>query len=137
MKTEIKIQHVQLKDLTRLHDFVESACQRVGADENISYAVRLAVEEVCTNIIKHGYKGMSPGPIALTFRGDDKGITITIADRARPFSPDNAPVPNLSTDWNERQVGGLGWHLVKHMMDQVLYEPNSDGGNIVTLIKKF
>jgi serine/threonine-protein kinase RsbW len=137
MKTEIKIQHAQLKDLTRLHDFVESACRRVGADENVSYAVRLAVEEVCTNIIKHGYKGKSPGLIALTFQGDQKEITITIADRARPFSPDNAPAPNLSADWNERQIGGLGWHLVKHMMDQVLYEPNPDGGNIVTLIKRF
>jgi serine/threonine-protein kinase RsbW len=137
MKTDIKIQHAQLKDLTRLHDFVEAACEQIGADENTSYAIRLAVEEVCTNIIKHGYKGMSPGPIALTFQSDNKQITITIADRARPFSPNNAPPPNLSADWNERQIGGLGWHLVKHMMDQVLHAPNPGGGNIVRLIKKF
>ena len=136
MKTDIKIPHAQLKDLTRLHDFVESACQQVGADENVSYAARLAVEEVCTNIIKHGYRATSPGPIALSFQADDGQIVITIVDRARPFSPESVPPPDLNADWDARPIGGLGWHLVKHMMDQVLHEPNPGGGNIVTLIKK-
>lgn len=120
-----------------MHDFIEAACREVGADEDVAYTLRLAMEEVCTNIIKHGYTDQPPGPITLTFQAENGQIVMTIADRARPFSPDDAPPPDLSTDWDDRKVGGLGWHLVKHAVDQVLHEPNPGGGNQVTLIKKF
>jgi serine/threonine-protein kinase RsbW len=136
MTKSIELPHARLEDLSRLHDFVEAACREVGADEDIAYALRLAMEEVCTNIITHGYTDQPPGPITLTIQTENAQIAMTIADRARPFSPDDAPPPDLSTGWDNRQVGGLGWFLIRKMTDEVHHEPNPGGGNRVTLIKK-
>lgn len=137
MSKSIELRHARLEDLSRLHDFVEAACREFGADEDVAYALRLAMEEVCTNIVKHGYKDQPAGPIALTMLAQNGQIVLTITDRARPFSPDDAPPPDMNPDLQERKIGGLGWHLVKHAVDQVLYAPNPGGGNQVTLIKKF
>ena len=137
MSQSIELPHARLEDLTRLHDFVEAVCRESGANEDVAYALRLAMEEVCTNIIKHGYKDQPAGPIALTMRAENGQIVLTIVDRARPFSPDDAPPADMNPDLAKRKIGGLGWHLVKHAVDQVLHEPNPGGGNQVTLIKKF
>ncbi len=137
MKKRIELPHARLEDLPRLHDFVQAACRELGANEDVSYALRLAVEEVCTNIIVHGYGEMAPGPIDLSFQADDGQIAITIADRARPFSPDDIPPPDLSAGWEHRRIGGLGWHLIREMTDEVQHQPNPGGGNRITLKKKF
>jgi serine/threonine-protein kinase RsbW len=137
MTKRIELRHARLEDLSRLHDFIEAACREVGADEDVAYALRLAMEEVCTNVITHGYTDQRPGPITLTFQAGRGQIAMTIVDRARLFSPDDAPPPDLSTDWDDRKVGGLGWFLIRKMTDEVRHEPNPGGGNRVTLIKKF
>ena len=137
MPTTIDLPHARLQDLSRLHDFIQAGCRQAGADEDVAYALRLGMEEVCTNIIEHGYEGQPPGPITLTLQGEPGQIMVTITDRARPFSPDDAPPPDLSPDWENRKIGGRGWYLVRHAVDQVLYEPNPGGGNQVTLVKKF
>jgi serine/threonine-protein kinase RsbW len=137
MRTTIDLPHARLQDLSRLHEFIEAGCRQAGADEDVAYALRLGMEEVCTNIIEHGYADQAPGPITVTLQGEPGEMSVTITDRARPFSPDDAPPPDLSPDWENRKIGGLGWHLVRHAVDQVLYEPNPGGGNQVTLVKKF
>ena len=137
MTKSIELPHARLVDLSRLHDFIEAECREVGADEDVAYALRLAMEEVCTNIITHGYTDQRPGPITLTFHAEHGQIAMTIVDRARPFLPDDAPPPDLSADWDDRKVGGLGWFLTRKMTDEVRHEPNPGGGNRVTLIKKF
>ncbi len=137
MKRRIGLSHARLEDLPRLHDFIQTACREVGANEDVTYALRLAVEEACTNIIVHGYRGTAPGPIDLSFEANAGQIVVTIADRARPFSPDAIPPPNLGVDWEQRKIGGLGWYLIRKMTDEVQHQPNPGGGNRITLKKKF
>lgn len=137
MKKDIRVPHARLEDLEGLHDFVAAACREAGADESVASAFALAVEEACTNIVVYGYQDMPPGPIALTFQAEGGQIVITIADNARPFSPDSVPPPDLTTDLEDRQIGGLGWHLIRHMVDEVHHEFKPNGrGNVLTLIKK-
>jgi anti-sigma regulatory factor (Ser/Thr protein kinase) len=45
------------------------------------------------------------------------------------------PAPDLAAGWEERDAGGLGWHLVRRLMDEVRHEAPPDGGNRLTLIK--
>jgi serine/threonine-protein kinase RsbW len=63
-------------------------------------------------------------------------FSVTIVDLARPFSPSQIPPPDLTSPWEERQVGGLGWHLIQEMMDEVTYHPNQQAGNRLTLRKR-
>jgi serine/threonine-protein kinase RsbW len=114
---------------------VAEACSRCGADEETCYAVRLAVEEVCLNVLQHGYGG-EPGPLDVRLDPGTDRFTVTITDAARPFSPDDAPPADVDSDWESRRIGGLGWHLVHSMMDGVEHEIAPGGGNRVTLTKR-
>ena len=61
-KPEI-VREARLENLASLIEFVEKACRQTNAEQQICLDIRLAVEEVCTNLIRHGYAGMEPGPI--------------------------------------------------------------------------
>lgn len=117
--------------------FANTACVRANVPHTVGFAVRLAVEEVCTNIIKHGYGGRSEaGPIALTISTNGNELTVTISDRAPLFRPDDAAPPDIESEWDVRALGGLGWYLVRSSVDEVRHEPAENGGNVVTLVKR-
>lgn len=116
--------------------FLEQRIEAAGLDMDVAFAFQLAVEEVCTNVIKHGYaESGQEGPVTLSFHADDEQATAVITDRAPPFDPSSAPPPDLDSPWEERRIGGLGWHLVNQVMDEVCYDAPPDGGNRVTLVK--
>lgn len=124
------------ESLREILAFVDGACARLGVSGSDAFDVRLAVEEVCTNVIEHGYDGADPGPLGLSLRGDAESVVITVADRGVPFDPDNAQQPDLESGWEERPLGGVGLHLVRQVMDEVRYETSADGMNSTTLVKR-
>lgn len=137
MDSALAIEHLaRLENLPRFMSFIDEACRNAGADEETAYALRLAVEEVCINLIQHGYKDMAPGPIRVSFRRHDDRITVTIHDRARPFDPAHAPEPDLTSDVESRPIGGLGWYLVKRSVDKIHYESDPTRGNLLTLTRR-
>lgn len=115
--------------------FLDDACEQAGLDDETAFAVRLAGEEACTNIINHAYRGSQPGPISLEMRCDGARVVLRIEDRAPFFSPADAPLPDLTADWENRREGGLGWHLIRQMMDEVRHEPIAGGGNRLDMTK--
>lgn len=116
--------------------FIDEACARHDVDRESAFAVRLAVDEVCTNLVRHGYAGWAPGPIAIAFAREADRVVVTITDRGRPFDPARAPPPDLSTSAEARRIGGLGWHLVKHVIDHIEYRSDPESGNRLTLVKR-
>jgi anti-sigma regulatory factor (Ser/Thr protein kinase) len=61
---------------------------------------------------------------------------VTITDRGRPFSPAQAPSPDLEADWQSRAQGGLGWHLIRRVVDEIDYASGAGGENRLTLVKR-
>lgn len=134
-KLEIN-QEARLENLANLLNFVEDACRQFGIDRAICIDIKLAVEEACVNLINHGYAQGEPGPIRLTFQSDAHQVVINIGDHAPPFPPEQAPPPDLHSEWWERQMGGLGWHLIRQMVDEISYRSDPENGNLLTLIKR-
>lgn len=126
----------QMEDLTALTEFLDRSCRQAGTGEDAAFAIRLAVEEVFTNIVQYGY-GNRPGPITIHLDTEPQQITITLVDAAPAFDPAAVPAPNLDADWNERRIGGLGWHFAYRVMDEVRWEPGAEHGNVFTLVKSF
>jgi serine/threonine-protein kinase RsbW len=126
-----------LENLPALLETAELACQRAGTSAAVRDEVRLVVEEATVNIITHGYSGTTPGPITLALGWEPACLTIEIADRARRFDPASLAPPALDAAWEDRPIGGLGWHLVRQMVDEVHYRPDPEGGNHLTLVKQF
>lgn len=128
-------QATRMADLAGLTAFVERACARVGAGAEAAADLRLATEEVFTNIVRHGY-GDQPGPVTVRVEGTPAQIVVTLVDAAPDFDPDSLPAPDIHADCAQREPGGLGWHLVRQVMDEVRREPGAQGGNVFTLVKK-
>jgi anti-sigma regulatory factor (Ser/Thr protein kinase) len=125
-------------NLGALLAFVERACAASSLDADETMAVRVSIEEVCTNVITHGYAGRPnfERPITIEFIGGSDRVVATIEDRGRTFDPATGPAPDLTSDAMNRAVGGIGLHLVRSLMDEVRHEPVAGGGNRVTLVKR-
>lgn len=125
---------VAMADLPSLAAFVDTACDALGADGEVRFAMRLAVEEVFTNIIEHGYGGK--GPVLVEVDGGPRCVRVRLSDEAPAFDPADAPAPDLEAPLAERDPGGLGWHLVHQLMDEVEHKPAPPRGNTYTLVKQ-
>lgn len=122
-------------NLAVLMGLVDQAVERGRLGEEIAAELRLAVEEVCVNVIDHGYPAGAPGPIRLAIDCEPDRVVVVVADEAVPFDPTDAPVPDLSAGIDERPIGGLGWHLVRHVIDEIEHTLSPTGGNLLTLVK--
>ena len=123
-----------LADLDRLLAFVDAACARAGADEDSRFALHLATEETFINLMQYGY-GPGGGPVTVKLQARDRDLILTLRDRAPPFDPRTAPAPDLTADWQQRAVGGLGLHLVQNLMNEVRYRSDAGRENVLTLVR--
>ena len=113
---------------------LEEALGSVGFPPDDILDTQLAVEEVITNIITHGYK-KTGGRIHLSCRFTRNGSEIRIADSAPRFNPLSIAEPDLDKDISERKVGGLGVYLLRQVMDEISYR-YENGKNVLVLEKK-
>lgn len=121
--------------LAQIRDFTQMAAQESGfSDESIGKIV-LAVDEACTNIIKHAYKFSPAGEIFISIKLENSKFIISIVDEGGHFSPDTIPEPDLQEYHKKRKVGGLGMYLMKKLMDEVEYTSLTENRNQVTLVK--
>ena len=111
------------------------AAQESGfSDESIGKIV-LAVDEACTNIIKHAYKFSPIGDIFISIKLENSKFIIAIVDEGGHFNPNTIPEPDLKEYHKKRKVGGLGMYLMKKLMDEVEYTSLNENRNQVTLVK--
>lgn len=121
--------------LAKISEFVGLAAQAAGFDSKSVYAVKLAVDEACTNIIEHGYGGEGIGKIECSYHYDSKGLTIELRDWGKKFNPGEVPEPDYDVPLEELQPRGAGLYLMRQLMDDVQFSFNDEDGNLLTLIK--
>ena len=107
-----------------------------GFNSNDCYAMQLAVDEACTNIIEHGYGGEDKGKIECSCDMINDKFTIVLRDWGRSFSPENVPDPNFNVPLEELQSRGAGLFLIYKIMDEVHFEFETPNGNTLTMVKK-
>ena len=62
-------------------------------------------------------------------------IIFTVTDSGIPFDPTQKGEVDITLPAEERAIGGLGIHLVRQLMDEVIYS-REDDKNVLTLIKR-
>jgi serine/threonine-protein kinase RsbW len=124
-----------VKELAAIRAFVEQRASALGVDASAIYDLVLAVNEVATNIVVHGYRSQ-PGTIEIELwqRGD--AIEIRLRDQARLFDPTCVPKPDLTLPLHKRPLGGMGVHVTRQIMDTMHYRVTPEGGNELTLVKR-
>ncbi len=121
--------------LIAVREFVSSAARSFGfGDEDVS-KIALAVDEACTNIIKHAYH-FDPGKsITITVRGRNGTFEVVIQDFGKEFDPAKILTPDMKEYLSHFRRGGLGVYLMKSLMDRVEYDIVPGKKNEVRLTK--
>jgi serine/threonine-protein kinase RsbW len=124
----------EVESLQAFRDFIAESCAQHNIPHDTVLELKLAVDEACTNIIQHGYKGMDPGSIILSFRIDGERILVQITDFGHVFEPAEAPTPDLEAPAEDRELGGMGLYLIYQTMDNIDYHASVEG-NTLTFTK--
>ncbi|MEJ2739135.1 MAG: ATP-binding protein [Dehalococcoidia bacterium] len=123
-----------MENLSAISDFIFSTAVQFDIKQDIN-KIQLAVDEACTNIIKHAYSSQG-GAITIFFERNDNTVVITIQDRGKPFDPAAIPPPDLEAEIEKRQIGKLGLHLMRKLMDEISYSFDPEEGNTLVMKKR-
>lgn len=131
---ETKYRH-DLKELSKLAEDLEAFGENQELNPGIVHCFNLCLDEILTNIISYGYDDGPEHAAHLTMTLDDDVVTAEIRDEGRPFNPlEEAPIPDLEAKLEDRDIGGLGIHFCKELMDSLSYRRDGNW-NILTLKK--
>ena len=125
----------ELSELATIRCFVEQQCTALRIDPSVVYDLLLAVEEIATNIIVHGYRRQA-GTIDVVIRQAADGLEIRLRDNAPPFDPTQIPTPDLSAPLTRRPLGKMGIYLARQLVDSIEYYRTPEGTNQLTLVKR-
>jgi serine/threonine-protein kinase RsbW len=115
--------------LSRVRDFVAEVCQEAGFTTRETNNTKLAVDEACTNIIKHAYE-LDPGEIRVRADVSRGNVDFTIFDSGRRFDFASVEDPDLDEYVETGRKGGLGVFLINRLMDRVEYRAGDDGNEL-------
>ena len=107
--------------LVAVREFVSEAARRSGFPEEEVSKIALAVDEACTNIIKHGYKYDPGQKITVTVQTAGDLFEVIIQDHGQQFDPARLKPPDMTEYLTHFRRGGLGVHLMRSLMDNVEY----------------
>ena len=111
----------------------------LGIPQNLNMPINLALEEAVSNVMLYAYPGRDDGKVIVEFvrskTHDGERLLFTITDTGVPFDPTAQKEADITLSAEERSIGGLGIHLVRQIMDEVVYR-REETRNILTLIKK-
>ncbi|MEL7474237.1 MAG: ATP-binding protein [Planctomycetota bacterium] len=126
------------KYLAGAREMMSSVARRLGFDEISCSQIALAVDEALCNVIRHGYDRRQDAPIWLRLwpqPTDDgqPGLRVEVEDEAKQVDPSSMKGRNL----DDIRPGGLGVHIIREVMDDVVYEQREGGvGMRLVLIKQ-
>jgi anti-anti-sigma factor len=116
-------------------DFVVDAARRAGLDDRAVHHCQLAIDEACSNVIEHAYGEAGVDlAIDITCRLEGSRFAISVIDSGPEFDPLRQADPNPKASLDERRPGGWGIFFIKKVMDEVVYQYDSNR-NSLTMIK--
>jgi anti-sigma regulatory factor (Ser/Thr protein kinase) len=114
--------------LAKLRSYVTDACREAGVETPAMHRLKLAVDEIATNIISYGYTH-DLGTITIASQVDDNFLTLLLEDQGVEFDPTQRDLPD-EDDFNapleERDIGGWGIFLTLNGVDEFRYERVGD-----------
>ncbi|MFP4497641.1 MAG: ATP-binding protein [Vulcanimicrobiota bacterium] len=126
-----------ISELGVISEIIEDLRQDYNLKEETVFTINLVLDELITNIIRHGYNDECEHYIDLVVCADedDSSIILRLMDDGEPFNPLDYPEPDIHAPLEERKPGNMGIHLVKNMTDDLKYR-RENGKNILLIKKK-
>ena len=124
----------KLSELKLLCSHLEDYGRMMELSRKCLFEINLGLDELFTNIISYGFEDKSEHQIKFTFAKDNDKLVVKMEDDGVPFNPLEVASPDMSQDLDSINIGGMGIHLVKKMMDDIDYQ-RAEGKNRLVLTK--
>ena len=124
----------KLTELEKLMGGITAWCQQHSLSEETVYEVSLIVDEVVSNIIRHGFSDDKEHTIKFGLSLENDDLVMKVEDEGLHFNPLLIPPPDISRPMQERQPGGLGIYIVKKLTQDIQYR--REGGTNFLVLKK-
>jgi serine phosphatase RsbU (regulator of sigma subunit)/anti-sigma regulatory factor (Ser/Thr protein kinase) len=119
---------LMLAEAGRLNAGVAAFAREQNVPGDIVSKLQIALDEILTNVAMHSDADVVTVDIWLS----DTMLRTTITDNGSPFNPLKVPPPDTTLGLHERDVGGLGLHLVRGLMQTVDYR-YMNGRNVLAM----
>lgn len=125
-----------LENLSAIAEWVMQVAKQANLDKKTTYKLRLAVDEIATNIIVHGYQEAGKhGKISVSYKLEPERLSIFLEDTGVIFDPTQQPKPNnFNLPLEARKIGGLGIYLAIQGVDRFIYERSGDRNRTTFII---
>ena len=123
------------RNLCVVRGAVRAAFESAGFGQAACAQVVLAVDEALANVIRHGYEGREDGPIwvrlSACVENERSGLQVVIEDEGQQIDPEKI----CGRDLSDVRPGGLGVHIIRQVMDDVVYSKRPEAGMRLALTK--
>lgn len=130
--------HLELRSDPRLlcclRALVRTYMGVIGYSPDRTEEVVLALDEACTNAIRHSYGGRTDQRLELDFAVKGEYTEIRLRDEGEPVSMERLSA-RAKEDRSPEAIrpGGLGVQIMYRVFDEVVFEPGVSAGNTVTM----
>ena len=114
----------RVESLAAIGMYIVQIAAEAGLGEQAAYGLRLAVDEIATNVVVHGYQ-VAGGSGELVVKVDQtvEKLTVVLEDTSPPYDPRLTPPPDiLDQEPEKRPSGGLGVYLARQGVDAYRYD---------------
>jgi sigma-B regulation protein RsbU (phosphoserine phosphatase) len=122
----------KLEEMRKLEDYLSEQLEifNVGVKETNQF--NIAVDEIFSNLVNYS----NCSEIKVDIEISEELIKLVFKDNGKKFNPlEEVKEVNVNSSSEEREIGGLGVHIVKNIMDEVFYEYKSNM-NQLTILKR-
>src|SRR5579863_710389 len=125
----------RIGEIAKVNALIENFGKRHRLPDTIIAHLELACDELLTNVISYGFLDGKSHKIIIKIALEADTLVAEIIDDGIAFNPLTRPMPDIDLTTEEREIGGLGIHFVRRVMDHVDYR-RSEEQNHLRMIKK-
>lgn len=124
------------RSLYEIRRVIVAQARTLGISRGRIYRVLVAVEEACSNVLRHAYDDKDAKLLSIEIETTRRQVKVLIRDIGKPFNFERYPSASMvKVAVKNRERGGYGIHLIKNLMDKYEYIRNDNGENHLRLIK--
>jgi serine/threonine-protein kinase RsbW len=128
--------------LAYIRTLVADLARKVGFPEEEVAKIEMAVDEACSNVVKHAYNTnkewcwqQRDPEIRLDVRTENDQLIIEINDHGQRFDFSAYRPDDIQNRLQAMKTNGYGVHIMRQFMDEVQYSSSDQTGNTLRLVK--
>ena len=132
-KLELTIPN-HLSENAGVKDHFDTFSEHYGIPDKTRLKMHVVIDELLMNIISYAYLDDEKHDIEFKVELSADRLKVSMVDDGIPFNPLGIETPDTNLSIEEREIGGLGIHIVRKMLDRVSYRRRIDK-NVITAVE--